>query len=56
MDLPVENCQNVKIVTKPKSMCLMFQKAKSQNVKSWRKEMFIDQEDMDQDNGRPTGA
>ena len=43
-------------VTSPKSVCLMLQKAKTQNIKLWSKERFVDQEDTNQEDRKLSGA
>ena len=43
-------------VTRPKSMCPVRQKAKTQNAGFWSKEIFTDQEAANQEDGSPSAT
>lgn len=40
-----------RIITGPKSMCLTLLKAKTQNIRVWSKDRFIDREGTNQEDG-----
>lgn len=44
------------IVIGPKSMCCKLQKVKTQNIRVWSKERFIDRAGADREDGNPSGS
>lgn len=45
-----------KLLPAQKFMCPMLQKAKNQNIRVWPQERFIDQEDVNSEDGGPSSS